>query len=42
MARGDRTVTPGLINQLTALGGRFAPRTLLLPALDAGMELFGA
>lgn len=42
MARGDRTVTPGLINQLTALGGRLAPRTLLLPALDAGMDLFGA
>ncbi|MDD7963936.1 SDR family NAD(P)-dependent oxidoreductase [Actinomycetospora lemnae] len=39
MARGDRSVTPGLVNQLTALGGRFAPRTLLLPALDAGMRL---
>ncbi|MFC5142742.1 SDR family NAD(P)-dependent oxidoreductase [Actinomycetospora rhizophila] len=42
MARGDRSVTPGLVNQLTALGGRFAPRTLLLPALDAGMRAFDA
>ena len=39
MARGDRSVTPGLINQLSTLGGRFSPRTLLLPALDAGMRL---
>jgi hypothetical protein len=42
MARGDRSVTPGLVNQLTALGGRFAPRSLLLPALDAGMRAFDA
>ncbi|MEJ2885111.1 SDR family NAD(P)-dependent oxidoreductase [Actinomycetospora aeridis] len=42
MVRGDRSVTPGLVNQLTALGGRLAPRTLLLPALDAGMDLYGA
>jgi short-subunit dehydrogenase len=42
MERGDRSVTPGLVNQLTALGGRFAPRTLLLPALQAGMDFFGA
>ncbi|GAA4920326.1 hypothetical protein EV188_10255 [Actinomycetospora succinea] len=38
MARGDRAVTPGLLNQLSALGGRLAPRTLLLPVLDAGMR----
>lgn len=42
MVRGDRTVTPGLVNQLTTLGGRFAPRSLLLPALDAGMRAFDA
>ncbi|MEJ2864067.1 SDR family NAD(P)-dependent oxidoreductase [Actinomycetospora flava] len=42
MVRGDRSVTPGLLNQLSALGGRLAPRTLLLPALDAGMDLYGA
>ena len=42
MARGDRSVTPGLVNQLSAVGGRLAPRTLLLPALKAGMEAFGA
>ncbi|GAA4775995.1 mycolate reductase [Actinomycetospora chlora] len=42
MARGDRSITPGLVNQLSALGGRFTPRTLLLPALKAGMEHFGA
>jgi short-subunit dehydrogenase len=38
MARGDRSVTPGLINQLSALGGRLAPRSLLLPALAEGMD----
>jgi hypothetical protein len=42
MVRGDRSVTPGLINQLSTLGGRFTPRTLLLPALRAGMDFFGA
>jgi uncharacterized protein len=42
MARGDRSVTPGLVNQLSAVGGRLAPRTLLLPALKRGMEAFGA
>jgi short-subunit dehydrogenase len=38
MARGDRSVTPGLINQLSAVGRRLAPRTLLLPALSAAMD----
>jgi uncharacterized protein len=42
MAAGDRTVTPGLINQLSALGGRLAPRSLLLPAIDRAMDVFGS
>jgi uncharacterized protein len=41
MAAGDRTVTPGLVNQLSALGGRLAPRSLLLPAIDRAMDAFG-
>jgi uncharacterized protein len=32
MRRGKRTVVPGLAARLLATGGRFAPRTLLLPA----------
>jgi uncharacterized protein len=31
MERGDRTSTPGLVNQLAAVGGRFLPRTVTLP-----------
>lgn len=31
MLKGRRTVIPGLANQAAALGGRYAPRTLLLP-----------
>jgi uncharacterized protein len=33
MAKGKRTVVPGAHNVVTALGGRFAPRSLLLPAM---------
>jgi short-subunit dehydrogenase len=40
MAAGHRSVVPGLVNQLSAAGGRFAPRTLLLPALNAAMDWF--
>lgn len=40
MAAGHRSVVPGLVNQLSAAGGRLAPRTLLLPALNAAMDWF--
>ena len=33
MIAGRRTVVPGLHNRASALGGRFAPRSLLLPAV---------
>jgi len=33
MEKGRRTVVPGVHNVVTALGGRFAPRSLLLPAM---------
>jgi short-subunit dehydrogenase len=33
MAKGKRMVVPGPHNAVTALGGRFAPRALLLPAM---------
>jgi len=41
MAAGHRTVTPGLVNQLSALGGRLTPRSLLLPAVHRAMDVFG-
>jgi len=40
MAAGDRTVVPGLVNQLSAAGGRPAPRSLLLPAVNTAMDWF--
>ncbi len=40
MAAGHRSVVPGLVNQLSAAGGRLAPRSLLLPALNAAMDWF--
>ena len=40
MAAGDRTVVPGLVNQLSAAGGRLAPRSLLLPAVNTAMDWF--
>jgi short-subunit dehydrogenase len=33
MLAGRRTVVPGLVPKAASLGGRFAPRSLLLPAL---------
>jgi uncharacterized protein len=33
MEKGKRSVVPGPHNMVTALGGRFAPRSLLLPAM---------
>ncbi|MDL5160235.1 SDR family NAD(P)-dependent oxidoreductase [Actinomycetospora termitidis] len=41
MAAGHRSVVPGLVNQLSAAGGRLAPRTLLLPVLNTAMDWFG-
>ena len=40
MAAGQRTVVPGLVNQLSAAGGRLAPRSLLLPAVNTAMDWF--
>ena len=40
MAAGDRSVVPGLVNQLSAVGGRLAPRSLLLPAVNTAMDWF--
>jgi uncharacterized protein len=40
MAAGQRSVVPGLVNQLSAAGGRLAPRSLLLPAVNTAMDWF--
>jgi short-subunit dehydrogenase len=40
MAAGQRTVVPGLVNQLSVAGGRLAPRSLLLPAVNTAMDWF--
>ena len=40
MVAGDRSVVPGLVNQLSAVGGRLAPRSLLLPAVNTAMDWF--
>jgi short-subunit dehydrogenase len=39
MVDGKRSVVPGLVPKVVGLGGRFAPRTLLLPALRIGQGL---
>ena len=36
MENGKRSVVPGLVPKAMTLGGRYAPRTLLLPALSIG------
>jgi short-subunit dehydrogenase len=33
MLEGKRSVVPGLVPKVASLGGRFAPRSVLLPAL---------
>jgi short-subunit dehydrogenase len=38
MVRGRRTVVPGVQNKASTLGGRFVPRTLLLPVAKKVME----
>jgi short-subunit dehydrogenase len=39
MLEGKRSVVPGLVPKIVGLGGRFAPRTVLLPALRLGQGL---
>ncbi|KAA0016764.1 SDR family NAD(P)-dependent oxidoreductase [Antrihabitans cavernicola] len=39
MENGKRTVVPGLVPKAMTLGGRYAPRTLLLPALSIGRRV---
>ncbi|HEY2638247.1 MAG TPA: SDR family oxidoreductase [Solirubrobacteraceae bacterium] len=38
MVKGKRTVVPGIQNKASTLGGRFVPRTLLLPVAKRVME----
>lgn len=40
MVAGRRSVVPGLVNQLSMLGGRHVPRSLLLPAVAEVMGRF--
>lgn len=40
MVAGRRTVVPGLVNQLSALGGQHVPRGLLLPFINSAMDRF--
>jgi uncharacterized protein len=42
MVHGKRSVVPGLVPAALAIAGRFAPRTLLLPAIGALPRLRGA
>ena len=39
MLEGKRSVVPGLVPKIVSLGGRFTPRTVLLPALRLGQGL---
>jgi uncharacterized protein len=41
MLDGKRSVVPGLVPKVASLGGRFAPRSVLLPALRIGRRLRG-
>jgi uncharacterized protein len=41
MVAGHRSVVPGVVNQLSAAGGRMVPRSLFLPAVNAAMDWFG-
>ena len=38
---GRRSVVPGLVPKIMGLGGRFTPRSVLLPVLSAGRKLRG-
>ena len=39
MLEGKRSVVPGLVPKIVGIGGRFAPRSVLLPALRLGQGL---
>lgn len=39
MLEGKRSVVPGLVPKIVGIGGRFAPRSFLLPALRLGQGL---
>jgi uncharacterized protein len=41
MLAGKRTVVPGLVPKVVSTGGRFAPRSLLLPAIRIGTRFRG-
>jgi short-subunit dehydrogenase len=41
MVEGRRSVVPGLVPKVVSFGGRFAPRSVLLPALRIGTGLRG-
>ncbi len=41
MREGRRSVIPGLVPKVVGVGGRFVPRSLLLPALRLGTRLGG-
>jgi short-subunit dehydrogenase len=39
MLEGKRSVVPGLVPKIVGLGGRFTPRSVLLPVLRLGQGL---
>ncbi|MGI5130679.1 SDR family NAD(P)-dependent oxidoreductase [Pseudonocardia sp. CA-107938] len=39
--QGKRSVVPGIVPKIMGLGGRFTPRSVLLPVLSAGRRLRG-
>jgi short-subunit dehydrogenase len=41
MLVGRRSVVPGVVPKVVSTGGRFAPRSLLLPAIRIGNRLRG-
>jgi uncharacterized protein len=41
MLDGKRSVVPGMVPKAVSVGGRFAPRSVLLPAIRIGNRLRG-
>ena len=41
MLSGRRTVVPGVVPKVVSTGGRFAPRSLLLPGIRIGNRFRG-
>jgi short-subunit dehydrogenase len=39
MLEGKRSVVPGIVPKIASIGGRFAPRSVLLPMLRLGQGL---